>query len=87
MNDESLFNFPTAFPVKVMGRNQPDFEPLVTGIVLNHASLFEDREVTVTESGEGNFVSVTIVIEAHSRQQLDEIYRDLTACERVLMAL
>lgn len=85
--ENSLFEFPCRFPVKAMGRNCGDFEALVTGIVLNHASLFKGEEVFVNKSGGGNFLSVTITIEAHSRDQLDRIYLDLTACEQVLMAL
>ncbi len=86
-DDNSLFDFPCRFPVKAMGRNSAEFEPLVTGIILNHAQLFSGEEVSVNESGGGNFLSVTVTIEAHSREQLDRIYMDLTACELVLMAL
>lgn len=88
MNDEqSLFEFPCRFPIKAMGRNSEEFESLVTDIVLNHAALFGGEEVSVNRSGGGNFLSVTVTIEAHSREQLDRIYMDLTACEQVLMAL
>jgi len=85
--EDSLFKFPCRFPVKAMGRNDGDFEALVTGIVLSHAALFGDEEVFVNQSGGGNFLSVTVTIEAHSREQLDRIYMDLTSCEQVLMAL
>lgn len=84
---QSLFEFPCRFPVKAMGRNSGDFESLVTSIVLNHAVLFSGEKVSVNASGGGNFLSVTVTIEAHSRDQLDRIYMDLTACEQVLMAL
>jgi putative lipoic acid-binding regulatory protein len=55
--------------------------------VFRHARLFSGHEVRSRPSGAGNFVSVTITVEAESRDQLDRIYRDLTACEQVLMAL
>lgn len=88
MSDEpELLEFPCRFPIKAMGRNSEDFETLVTGIVLGHAELYPGYEVTVNQSGEGNFLSVTVTIEAQSRQQLDSIYMELTACEQVLMAL
>jgi putative lipoic acid-binding regulatory protein len=35
----------------------------------------------------GNFVSVTAVVEAHSQEQLDAIYQDLSDCAQVLVAL
>jgi putative lipoic acid-binding regulatory protein len=70
-----------------MGRNSDDFEALVTAIVLTHADLWPDEPIRVAPSKEGNFISVTAVIEARSQQQLDSIYLGLTDCSQVLMAL
>ena len=41
----------------------------------------------VRTSGDGNFLALTYVVTAQSREQLDAIYRELTACKAVLMAL
>ena len=49
--------------------------------------MFSGEQVQSRLSGSGNFLSVTITINAISRVQLDEIYEDLTSCEKVLMAL
>jgi putative lipoic acid-binding regulatory protein len=84
---DDLFDFPCRFPVKAMGRKGPDFEQLVTEIILRHAEMHADGGVSVQPSGAGNFLSVTVVIEAVSREQLDLIYKDLTDCEQVMMAL
>jgi putative lipoic acid-binding regulatory protein len=70
-----------------MGRNSDNFEALVSAIVLKHAVLWPDEPVRVAPSKEGNFISVTAVIEATSQQQLDSIYLGLTDCSQVLMAL
>jgi putative lipoic acid-binding regulatory protein len=86
-SQESPLAFPCWFPIKAMGRNREDFETLVTDIVLRHAEIFPGYPVTTNASGAGNFLSVTVTIEATSREQLDRIYQDLTECERVLMAL
>jgi putative lipoic acid-binding regulatory protein len=86
-DSDALFDFPCRFPVKAMGRAARDFETMVTTIVLRHAKLYAGEEVRVQPSGEGNFLSVTVVIEAVSREQLDRIYQDLTDCEQILMAL
>lgn len=83
----SLLEFPCKFPIKAMGRASPEFEALVSGLILNHAVLHPGAEITVTPSGQGNFVSVTVTITAHSRDQLDRIYQDLTDCSQILMAL
>ena len=84
---DEIFDFPCSFPVKAMGRNTDSFEKLIAHIVLQHAELHADGEVRVTPSGAGSFLSVTVVIEAVSREQLNRIYQDLTDCEQVLMAL
>jgi putative lipoic acid-binding regulatory protein len=84
---ETLLEFPCKFPIKAMGRHDGGFEVLVTGIVLSHASLYEGEVVTTNASSNGKYISVTVVIEALSRDQLDNIYQDLTDCEQVLMAL
>jgi putative lipoic acid-binding regulatory protein len=70
-----------------MGRQSLEFEQAVREIVLGQARLAEGESLKVTPSKAGNFVSVTAVIEAESRQQLDTIYQSLTDCELVLMAL
>jgi putative lipoic acid-binding regulatory protein len=70
-----------------MGRREDGFEALVTAIISRHAELLADEPVRSTPSRAGNFVSVTAVIEAQSREQLDAIYQELTDCAQVLMAL
>ena len=82
-----LITFPTIFPVKVMGANQDDFESLVIEIIQKHASISIDKVVTTQLSRNGRFLSVTVHIQAESQEQLDAIYRELSAHERVLMML
>jgi putative lipoic acid-binding regulatory protein len=83
----SLLEFPCRFPIKAMGRSSEEFEPAVTAIILAHAQLWPGEAVTLAPSKEGNFVSVTAVIEAQSQEQLDAIYQDLTDSDQVMMAL
>ncbi len=56
---------------------------------VSHAALWPDEEspVTTNPSSAGNYLSVTVVIEATSQAQLDAIYQDLTDSPDVLMAL
>ena len=84
---ETLLEFPCKFPVKAMGRNEDGFETLVTEIILTHAELFDAEAVTTQLSSSGKYLSVTVIIEAISKAQLDLIYQDLTNCEQVLVAL
>jgi len=84
---ETLLEFPCSFPVKAMGRDEEGFVALVTDIVLAHAEMHANDEITTNSSGSGKFISVTVTIEALSKDQLDRIYQDLTDCEQVLVAL
>jgi putative lipoic acid-binding regulatory protein len=84
---ETLLEFPCKFPIKAMGRSDAGFEALVTTIILSHADLYAGEQVTVHPSSSGNYISVTVTIEAVSKGQLDRIYQDLTDCEQVLVAL
>ncbi len=84
---ETLLEFPCKFPIKAMGRNDAEFEGVVTEIVLAHAGLYAGEAVTTQPSSSAKFISVTVTIEALSKAQLDRIYQDLTDCEQVLVAL
>ncbi len=80
-------DFPRIFPIKVMGANPEDFEALVLEIIRKHASLAEDEVVNSRLSRNGRFVSLTVHINAQNQDQLDNIYRELSSHERVLMML
>jgi putative lipoic acid-binding regulatory protein len=86
-NNPSLLEFPCRFPIKAMGKQSDRFEDLVTRIVLKRAELWPDVPVTSNTSPKGNYVSITVVVEATSQQQLDAIYQELTDCPEVVMAL
>ena len=80
-------NFPAEFPIKVMGRHDSDLKALTREIIERHAGPLAEERVKVRTSGDGNFLALTYTITAQSREQLDAIYRELTACKTVLMAL
>jgi uncharacterized protein len=79
--------FPCVFPVKVMGANQADFESLVIEIIERHASIAMEQMVATRLSRNGRFISVTVHVHAESQEQLDNMYREFSAHERVLMML
>jgi putative lipoic acid-binding regulatory protein len=79
--------FPTEFPIKVMGRRDSDLKARTREIIERHAGSLGDECVKIRTSGDGNFLALTYTITAQSREQLDAIYRELTACKAVLMAL
>jgi putative lipoic acid-binding regulatory protein len=85
--DNPAMEFPCQFPIKAMGHAQDDFEALVVSLVRQHVPDLGEAAVRSRPSKEGKYLSVTITVTATSREQLDAIYYDLTACEQVLMAL
>ena len=79
--------FPTAFPIKVMGRRTDDFAQSIVDVVLRHAPDFDASTLEMRTSREGNYLSVTATITATSREQLDALYRELTSHPLVAMVL
>ena len=87
MSDETLLEFPCDFPIKIMGRESPEFQALARALVEKHTGPLNDDAIKSSLSRNGSFVSVTVTVVAQSQQQLDDIYREVTANEDVLMAL
>jgi putative lipoic acid-binding regulatory protein len=87
MNDETLLEFPCDFPIKIMGRESTDFRKLARALVEKHTGPIAEDAIRNALSRNGSFVSVTITVNAQSQQQLDDIYREITSHEDVLMAL
>lgn len=84
---ESLLEFPCQFAIKAMGKSGGDFDAIVVEIVRRHVSDIREGAVTARPSRAGTYTSVTVMIEATSREQLDAIYQGLTDHPDVLMAL
>lgn len=86
-DEETLLEFPCDFPIKVMGRAEPGFDLLVVELVRRHAPDLGEGAVTTRASRGGKWISVTVMLRAESKSQLDAIYLELTAHEKVVMAL
>jgi len=84
---ESALSFPCRFPIKAMGKAEPGFDELVVQLVRRHVPDILEGAVTSRPSRSGNWISVTVTIEATSRAQLDAIYRTLSAHDKVVMTL
>lgn len=87
MTEATQLTFPCIFPIKVMGKMDPDFEAEVICIVNKHVPNLSEGAIKLNTSKNANYLSITITIEAQSKEQLDKLYTDLTACKKVIMAL
>ena len=87
MTDETLLKFPCEFPIKMMGRDTPEFRETARLLVEKHTGPIDDAAIRKALSRNGSFVSITITVTATSQEQLDDIYRDVSAHDDVLIAL
>lgn len=85
--EETIIEFPCKFPIKAMGVSEDGFDILVVDIVRRHVSDLTENAVKSRTSQGGKYISITVEVVAESKQQLDKIYLDLTAHEKVLWAL
>jgi uncharacterized protein len=79
--------FPTDFPIKIMGRRDDGFAQSVVEVVLHHAPDFDASTLEMRTSRDGNYISLTATIRAVSREQLDALYRALTSHPMVKIVL
>ncbi|HYW91729.1 MAG TPA: DUF493 domain-containing protein [Gammaproteobacteria bacterium] len=82
-----VLDFPCEFPVKVFGESTQAFEPAVLEIFRRHVPGLDESRIRRRPSRHGRYVSITVTLRAESRCQLDDLYRELSAQRRVLMAL
>jgi putative lipoic acid-binding regulatory protein len=87
MAEGSPLAFPCDFPIKVMGRKQPGFAQEVIDVVLRHAPDFDSATMAMRPSRQGRYLSVTCVVRATSREQLDALYQELCDHPGVVMVL
>ena len=86
-DQESVIKFPCEFPIKAMGRATPELEIAVLEIMHRHVPDLGEGAVKTRASRNGNYLSITVTIQARSREQLDAIYMDLTSCEHIVFAI
>ncbi len=84
---DSLLEFPCEFPIKVFGKAGIELDALVFSLVRPHAPDLGESAITSRLSRHGRYQSVTVVVQATSRAQLDAIYRALTDSDDIAMVL
>jgi hypothetical protein len=87
IHNESLIKYPCNFPIKVMGKNHPDFKPAVVMVCKQFDPQFNYSEIEERISKANNYLGLTVNINATSREQLDEIYRTLSTHPLVSVVL
>ena len=84
---DSLIDYPSQFPIKVMGVNVDGFVHAVTSIARQFDPAFDESTVELRDSKGGNYLGITVTVNATSREQLDELYRTLSTHPMVKVVL
>lgn len=82
-----LIDFPTDFPIKVVGVMEDGFAQAIAELIVEHDPEFHTGKMAMKPSAKGNYLSLTVTIRATSREQLDNIYRALTGHDLVKFVL
>jgi hypothetical protein len=86
-NQETLLEFPCDFAIKAMGETSDDLDELVIEIVRRHVDDLAEGAVSSKQSSGGKFTSITVMIRATSKQQIDAIYMELSSHQRIKYVL
>lgn len=86
-DQDSLIEYPSAFPIKIMGKAEDTLAQVVLEIVTRHDPGFDGATMEMRASSGGRYVSLTCTITATSRTQLDALYLELTGHPLVKVVL
>ena len=84
---DSLIEYPSDFPIKIMGVMQDSFAQTIVEVVMQHDPDFHAGKMEMRPSSKGNYLSLTVTVRATSREQLDNLYRALSSHPMVKVVL
>jgi putative lipoic acid-binding regulatory protein len=84
---ESLIEYPSQFPIKVMGIKSDGLVHAISMIARQFDPDFDAATIELRESKGGKYLGVTVTVTATSREQLDELYRTLSTHPMVKVVL
>ena len=84
---DTLIEYPSDFPIKVMGAMHDAFTETIVEVVLQHDPTFHAGKVEMRPSTKGTYLSLTVTVRATSREQLDNLYRALSSHPMVKVVL
>jgi uncharacterized protein len=84
---KSLIEYPSAFPIKVMGARADGFVEAMAAVARRFDPGFDATTIEQRPSKAGNYLGLTLTVTATSREQLDELYRTLSTHPMVKVVL
>ncbi len=82
-----LLQFPTDYPLKIVGRPSDELRARVHAVMLQHAPTLDPDRVTERPSENGKYLSISYVIRAESREQIIALITELKAIDGVIMLI
>ena len=82
-----LLQFPTDYPIKVVGRTSDTLRARIDAIFAAHVPDLDPTRTTERYSGNGNFQSISYTIRAVSAAQVTALATELKACPDVLIVI
>ncbi len=83
----ALIDFPCDFPIKVMGEMQDGFADTIIGLIQTVQPTFTASHVSMRASSGGKYISLTCLVHVASQDQLDAVYRLISAHPLVKFSL
>jgi hypothetical protein len=83
----SLIEYPSQFPIKVMGSHVDGFVEAVVEVAKRFDPGLDESLVELRPSREGHYLGITLTVTATSREQLDALYLALTSHPMVKIVL
>jgi hypothetical protein len=84
---EELLTFPTAYPIKVVGRRSDTLRASIDAIVRHHVPDLTDDQISERASKEAHFLAITYTINAQSKEQIVALANALQASKDVIMLI
>ena len=86
-NKETLFEFPCQFPIKIMANPEKETTQFILNVFEKYVPDYNSIDFKVKESKTGKYISITAIFEAQSKEQLDNIYKEVSGHSEVHMVL
>ncbi|GAC1406232.1 MAG: YbeD family protein [Burkholderiaceae bacterium] len=83
----SLIEYPSNFPIKIMGAKHEHFVQSMVDLVKRFDPDFDAATIELRPSTQGNYLGMTVTVRATSREQLDALYRALSSHRMVKVVM
>ncbi|MDO9313649.1 MAG: DUF493 family protein [Burkholderiaceae bacterium] len=85
--EPSLIEYPSQFPIKVMGGNVDGFTEAVLEVARRFDPAFDPASIETRPSSGNKYLGITVTVTVTSREQLDDLYRALSSHPLVKVVL